>query len=93
MVDEIVNIFGFQLSREILTQKYFKKFQELLIQEKSTKLNPSKNRSNLLYLRDLLAFRATTTVKFAMRYKVVLLFILFTLQNYDIIIIMSLNML
>lgn len=39
LVDEIAQIFGFQPSREILSQKYLKKFSRVVNSRKSTKLN------------------------------------------------------
>lgn len=40
IVDEIAQIFGFQPSREVLTQKYLKKFSRVVNSRKSTKLKP-----------------------------------------------------
>lgn len=41
LVDEIAQVFGFQPSRELLTQKYLKKFSRVVKSRKSTKLNQS----------------------------------------------------
>jgi len=38
LVDEFMNIFGFQIARKILSQKYIKKFSKVVNSEKSTKI-------------------------------------------------------
>lgn len=40
LIDELAQIFGFQPSREVLTQKYLKKFTRVVNSRKSTKLKP-----------------------------------------------------
>ena len=38
LVDELMDIFGFQVARKILSQKYIKKFSRVVNSEKSTKI-------------------------------------------------------
>ncbi len=39
IIDDLADIFGFQPAREVLTQKYLKKFNRIVKSRKSTKIN------------------------------------------------------
>ncbi len=63
IVDALAETFGFQPSREIITQKYLKKFQRIVNSKKSTKLKRHTKRRKALILSIHFAFISFLTVK------------------------------